>query len=404
MSEPIILAFSGGLDTSWCVPWLRENHDADVITVFVDLGGLDDAGRDALAERSKALGAVEHIHIDARETFYHTVLRYLIAGNVTKGNLYPLCVGAERGLQAAEVARVALSRGAGAIVHGCTAAGNDQVRFEIALTCIAPGVKVWAPIRDQAPTREEEVAFLESRGFPVPGFGAAYSINSGIWGVTIGGAETTGTTESIPEEAWVRTRGAFDAPKAPQSVVLSFKEGQPVAIDGEAMEPVALIEHLDALAASFGVGRGIHLGDTILGSKGRVAFEAPAATVLLTAHRELEKLTLSADQQQVKDSLAAKYGALIHEGRYLEAACRDIEALFVQSQSKVTGDVRVLLRAGSVFIEGVSSPYSLHAACSSVYGEEAIDWSPADARGFIRIIGLPLDLQARAHKGKGVAS
>ncbi|MCA9320578.1 MAG: argininosuccinate synthase [Planctomycetes bacterium] len=396
MSETIVLAFSGGLDTSWCIPWLTEHHDAEIVTVTVDVGGLGEQASEQLEARSRLLGASRHVHVDARQLFFDEVLRFLIMGHVRKGGSYPLCVGAERTLQAREVARIATEMGATAVAHGCTAAGNDQVRFEIALRVLAPNLQILAPIRDQAPSRQEEVAFLEARGFPVPAHGALYSVNSGLWGVTIGGAETTGTRDGLPERAWVRTRGAFDDPREPELLHLGFERGLPVFLNHERMDPVALIEGLDSIAASFGIGRGMHLGDTILGFKGRVAFEAPAAEVLLLAHRELEKLVLTASQMRVKDSLAATYGDLIHEGRHLDPAARDIEALFNSSQLRVSGDVNLRLRPGMAFVEGVTSKHSIHAACGSIYGEEAHDWSPDDARGFTRIAALPLVLQSRA--------
>jgi len=324
------------------------------------------------------------------------VLRFLVMGNVLRGHVYPLSVGAERALQARVVAEVALAEGARAVAHGSTAAGNDQVRFEVALRTLAPELEILAPIRDEGLRREQEIAFLRERGCDFPFERAAYSINHGLWGCTIGGRETNDTVESLPEEAWVLTRGAFDAPHAPETHVLGFERGMPVSLDGEQLAPVALIERLNALAARFGVGRGIHLGDTIFGLKGRVAFEAPAAVTLITAHRELEKLVLTARQQRVKDSLAVVYGDLVHEAQFFEPACRDIEASFLASQARVTGEVRVRLRAGSLFVEGVSSPHSLKRASKGVYGEAAGEWSAADARGFSRLLALPSMLHARA--------
>lgn len=398
MGETVVLAFSGGLDTSWCVPWLREEKNADVVTVTVDVGGLDAAGRGGLEARSRELGATRHVLVDARQTFFDELVRFLVMGNVLRGNLYPLSVGAERSLQAREVARIAREVGSRAVAHGCTAAGNDQVRFEVALRTAAPDLDILAPIRDLAPSREDEVAYLRSRGFAADEKTADYSVNSGLWGVTIGGKETIGTREPLPEEAWERTRGAFDAPLPPERHVLGFAAGVPSALDGEELSPLDLIEKLDGMAARHGIGRGIHLGETILGMKGRVAFEAPAPTVLIAAHRELEKLTLTARQQRVKDTVAAVYGDLVHEGQFLEPACRDIEALLSASQTRVTGEVHVLFRAGSVFVEGVTSPWSLRDASSSVYGEAIGEWTPEDARGFSRIVGLPGMLHARAGK------
>ncbi|HXO29068.1 MAG TPA: argininosuccinate synthase [Thermoanaerobaculia bacterium] len=395
MSEPIVLAFSGGLDTSFCVPWLAETHGRPVVTVTVDTGGLDAASAAALAERSRQLGAAEHRLVDGREAFFERVLRFLIMGNVRRGQVYPLCVGAERGIQAQLVAAAARQLGSRTVAHGCTAAGNDQVRFEVALRTLAPELEVLAPVRDQPRPRAAQVTYLEARGLPVPSFGAAYSVNRGLWGVTIGGRETLDSVEPIPESAWVLTRGAFDAARPERRLRLGFERGVPVTVDGEALAPVALIERLELAAAAYGIGRGIHLGETILGIKGRVAFEAPAAEVLLTAHRELEKLTLTGRQQRVKETVAAVYGDLVHEGQHLEPVCRDIEALLLSSQARVTGEVRLLLQTGQLFVEGVSSPASLLAASRGVYGEAAGEWSAADARGFSRLAALPSMLWAR---------
>jgi len=388
-AAPIVLAYSGGLDTSFLVPWLAERERRPVITVTVDTGGIDAAGARTLAERSRALGAVEHHQVDARADYFEQVLRFLIMGNVRRGQLYPLCVGAERVMQAQTIARMARQLGSDTVAHGCTAAGNDQVRFEVALRTLAADLKVLAPVRDQAFRRQDELEYLQQRGLPVPPSGAKYSVNRGLWGVTIGGNETLTSAGSIAEDAWLLTRAAFTHPRAPERHTLSFSQGRPVALDGKANSAVAIIETLEALAAPYGIGRGIHLGDTIIGTKGRVAFEAPAAEVLLTAHRELEKLVLTARQQRIKELLAQPYGDLVHEGQLLDPVCRDIEALLLSSQERVSGNVHFLLQTGSVFIEGVESAFSLMAASRGVYGEAAGEWSPADALGFSRIVSLP---------------
>ena len=395
-TSPIVLAFSGGLDTSFCVPWLKEHYGRDVITATVNTGGIDDEAAAALAARSAALGAVEHVLVDARQDFFDTVIRYLIAGNVLRGQAYPLCVGAERGLQAERLARLANERGATTVAHGCTAAGNDQVRFEVALRTLSPGLEVLAPVRDNSWVRAEQLAYLEEHDLPLPAQGSAYSINRGLWGVTIGGRETLTSATSIPEHAWVLSGDAFDDPAGPSRHTLGFEAGIPVALDGEALAPVALVEKLETLAGRYGIGRGIHLGDTVLGTKGRVAFEAPAAVTLITAHRELEKLVLSAQQSRVKDAVAAVYGDLVHEGRQLDLVCADVEALLASSQRRVSGTVTFLLRPGHLFVEGVESPHSLLAATRGVYGEAAGEWTPADALGYARILSLPDSLQTRA--------
>jgi argininosuccinate synthase len=406
MTDPIVLAFSGGLDTSFCIPWLAETHGRPVVTVTVDTGGIDAAAARSLAERSRALGAADHFLVDARDAFFQQVLRFLIMGNVRRGQTYPICVGAERVIQAQEVAKAAERLGTLTVAHGSTAAGNDQVRFEVALRTLRPGLEILAPVRDTPRPRPEQVAYLKDRGLPVPSFGAAYSINRGLWGVTIGGKETLDTVESIPESAWVLTRGAFDVPHPPTRHTIAFRMGVPTWLDDEDLAPVPLIERLESLAAKYGIGRGIHLGETILGIKGRVAFEAPAAEVLLTAHRELEKLTSTGRQLRMKETVSAVYGDLVHEGQHLDPVCRDIEALFLSSQERVTGVVNVLLRPGQVFVEGVASPFSLRDASRGVYGEATGEWTAADARGFSRIVSLPGELYARMapKSGAGGAS
>ncbi len=387
--EPILLAFSGGLDTSFLVPWLTETLGRPVITVTVDTGGIDAAAAAMLADRSRRLGAIDHRLIDARGAYFDQVLKFLIMGNVRRGQLYPLCVGAERVLQAQTIAQIALALGTTRVAHGCTAAGNDQVRFEVALRTLAPDLEIIAPVRDRAFKRPEQLKYLEERKLPVPPYGAAYSVNRGLWGVTIGGKETLTSEGGIPESAWVLSREAFTNPRAPERHTIGFERGVPCALDGAAMTAVAVVERLEALAGPFGIGRGIHLGDTVIGTKGRVAFEAPAAEVLLNAHRELEKLVLTGRQARIKETLAQPYGDMVHEGQHLDPACRDIEALLQSSQRRVSGVVTVLMRPGSVFVEGMTSPHSLMAASKGVYGESAGEWTPADALGYSKILSLP---------------
>ncbi len=395
-AKPIVLAFSGGLDTSFCIPWLKETYGRPVVTVTVNCGGIDAAAARQLEERAKSLGAVEHHLIEARGEFFDKVIKFLIMGNIRRGNMYPLCVGAERGLQAKYLAQLAKQLGSDTVAHGCTAAGNDQVRFEIVLKAVAPELVILAPVRDHAWQRPAQVKFLEERNMSVPTRGSAYSTNRGLWGVTIGGTETLDSKGSIPESAWVLSAGALDKPRPYSEIEVEFERGVPVGLDGARLDAVALIEKLETVAARYGIGRGIHLGDTIIGTKGRVAFEAPAAEVLITAHRELEKLTLTLTQSQVKEPVSQSYGQLIHEGKQLDPACRDIEALFVSSQSRVSGKVRVQLRPGSLFVLGVTSPHSLMAASRGKYGEAAGEWTAADALGFSKIMALPGMFHTRA--------
>lgn len=398
MAKPkVVLAFSGGLDTSWCVPYFND-LGYEVTTVAVDTG-FSAEELIAIEAQSRAVGSAAHRTVNAKRAFFDGVLRYLLAGNVKRGGVYPLCVGAERAIQAREAAKVAQEIGAEAVAHGSTGAGNDQVRFEVSLRTFAPNLKVLAPIREHNPRREDQIEFLKARNLPIPKYGAAYSVNSGLWGVTIGGKETKSSEGILPESAWIRTAGAFDQPKPPKSLTLRFAEGIPTEIDGEAFEPVELIEKLDQIAAEYGIGRGIHLGETILGIKGRVAFEAPAATVLLAAHQELEKLVLTSGLLNTKDQLAATYGEFVHKGQWTDPVCRSIEAFFRDSQQRVTGTVTCQLRPGSLMVVASQSPFSIMNASKGEYGEAIGEWSSVDASGFTRIVSLPSELSARAGVG-----
>lgn len=265
--SPIILAFSGGLDTSFCVPWLKAAYGREVVTATVDTGGIDAAGAEDLRERALALGAAEHVLIDAKQAFFDEVLGFLIAGNVRRGHLYPLCVGAERALQAAWLAKLARERGATTIAHGCTAAGNDQVRFEVTLRTLNSSLEILAPVRDNRWAREDQLEWLERHGLPRPPQGSAYSINRGLWGITIGGRETLTSERSLPEEVWVLSADAWRNPLPASEHSLTFERGVPTALDGEVLDAVTLIGKLEQVAGGYAIGRGIHLGDTVLGTK-----------------------------------------------------------------------------------------------------------------------------------------
>lgn len=393
----IVLAFSGGLDTSFCVPYLQEKTGQDIYTVTVDTGGLEDA--EALEAKAHALGAKGHVLIDGKQDLYDDHLSYLIKGNVLRGNVYPLCVGTERTVQARKVVDVARRVGATAIAHGSTGAGNDQVRFDVALHALAPDLEIITPIRDEGFSRQFTTEFLEQRGFEVPAKTTTYSINRGLWGTTIGGAETHTTTQPLPDDAYPGTTSPADAPDTPLDLILTFEKGLPVALDARTMEPVALVETLNDLGGRHGVGRAIHVGDTILGIKGRVGFEAPAALILITAHRELEKLVLTKWQQVQKNHLADFYGMLLHEGQYFDPVMRDIEAFLDSSQQVVSGTVTVRLFKGHLQVLGADSPFSLFNTGIATYGEENALWSGRDARGFTRLAGLQGVLAMKAREG-----
>lgn len=393
----LVLAFSGGLDTSFCVPYLREQTGLDVHTVTVNTGGFSADELAAVEARARALGAASHTTVDGRADLFERVLQYLVKGNVLRGGVYPLCVGPERVVQAEALAREAQRRGATVLAHGSTGAGNDQVRFDNALRLLAgDGVEVLAPIRALGLSREDAAAYLRERGVEVSAATTAYSVNRGLWGTTIGGAETHATDGVLPEHAWPDTVAADRAPDEPLTVTLTFDAGRPVALDGEALQPVALVERLAAQGAAHGVGRGVHVGDTILGIKGRVAFEAPAALALVAAHRELEKLVLTRAQLTHKTVLADVYGALVHEGQFYDPVCRDIEAFLDSSQVRVTGDVTVRFFKGALAVLGATSPWSLFDAGVARYGESNALWDGRDAAGFARIHGVQAGLAARA--------
>ena len=399
--QNVLLAYSGGLDTSYLVAWLTREKGYRVTTLTVDCGGFDAAEHAALEARALALGAVEHRVVDARGDLFDRVLRWLIAGNARRGGTYPISVAAERGLQAEVLAEVAREGGFDAVAHGCTGAGNDQVRFEAALAVVAEGLTVLAPVRDLMPSRADEIAYLEGHGLEVPGGGgAAYSVNAGLWGLTIGGKETLTSDQPLPEEAWHWTAGAATAPA--QTVIhVDFEAGLPVGLDlgqgPQALEPVELIETLNRFAGARGVGRGYHLGDTVLGIKGRIGYEAPAAEVLLQAHRELEKLVLVEEQRFWKDQLGEVYGKRLHQGLLHDPFLRDLEAFFASSQTRVSGRVRLALAGGRALVEGVESPYSLMDASDADYGERpAADANPAGALALARVLAEPARLARRA--------
>ena len=396
---PIVLAFSGGLDTSFCVPYLREEFDRPVHTVTVDTGGLTPADRSAVEERALSLGAEAHHVVDGRASLYDAHLSYLIKGNVLRGGVYPLCVGPERIVQARGVADVAREVGASTVAHGSTGAGNDQVRFDVALQVVAEDLEIRAPIRRLGLSREQSTAFLEERGFSVPDDTTDYSINRGLWGTTIGGKETLTSEQPLPEDAYPDTVPPTEAPDTPREVTLTFADGLPVALDGERAEGVELVETLNRIGGAHGVGRDIHVGDTILGIKGRVGFEAPAAQILITAHRELEKVVLSKWQQVQKEELGAFYGRLLHEGQYFDPVMRDVEAFLDHSQDVVAGTVTVKLYKGHLRVQGVESPHSMFDASTATYGEENALWDGRDAEGFTTLAAVPSLLAKQARAG-----
>ena len=391
---PLALAFSGGLDTSYCVPRLIEDGWA-VHTVYVNTGGSSPEDRAAIAKQASDVGATRHHEIDAREEVYHRFVRFLIQGNVLRGEVYPLSVAAERTQQALAVVDVARSIGARAVAHGSTGAGNDQVRFDVALRVLAPDLQIITPIRDQGIQREQAIAFLAARGLPVPAKSSAYSVNRGLWGTTWGGGWTHDTWAGPPEDLIEPPAGTPPC----REIVLGWEQGMPVQLDGDDLTGPAMVQQLGDITQSYGIGRGLHVGETALGIKGRIGFEAGAALLLIGAHRELEKLVLTKWQAYWKDQLARFYGDRLHEGQYFDPSLRDIEALITSSQTRVTGETRVRLAPGRFQVVGTRSPYSMMDRSVATYGEENRLWTGDEARAFARVAAVPSMLAARAANG-----
>ena len=388
---PIALAFSGGLDTSFCVPHLLESGWS-VHTVHVDTGGSSEEARDAIRAQAVAMGAAEHHEVDARHEVFDRFVRFLLQGNVLRGGVYPLSVSAERTQQAIAVVEVARAIGARAVAHGSTGAGNDQVRFDVAFRALAPEFEILTPIREVNLSRQAALAYLAARGLPAPPSADSYSINRGLWGTTWGGGWT--------HDPWCPPPAEMIDPPAdvppPIDVVIDWEHGVPVALDGRGAAGPDLVADIGDRAAVYGIGRGIHIGETTLGIKGRIGFEAGAAHVLIPAHREIEKLVLTRWQSFWKDQLAQFYGDRVHEGQYFDPALRDIEALIESSQARVTGQTRLRLAAGRAQVLAVRSPHSLLDPALATYGEESRLWTGADARSFARVSAIPSMLAVRA--------
>lgn len=387
MGKPrLLLSFSGGLDTSFCVVHLGQTYE--VTTVTFDCGGLDDAERIAIASRSVECGAVAHHLVDLRQELCDRVLTPLLRTGYLKGENYPLCVGAERGLQAAHLARLANEGGFDAVGHGCTAAGNDQVRFDITLRALLqPGIRIEAPIRDLGPTRAESAAALEKIGIHTPPKLTTFSINTSLWGTTMGGGALHDPSQPVPRDLRLHVKAPEDVTDAPREVAIGFSHGRPVSVDGVEMAMPALIEHLDRLAGAHGIGRDVHCGDTVLGIKGRIVFEAPAAAVLHRAHLELCKLSLGKQQLYLRQHLLPLYGQLLHEGFWLDNVMRDVEAYFESEQRVITGTTTLRLGNGTIELVSIQTEHSRMRG-KARYGETGAGWDGRDTDGFSKILSL----------------
>lgn len=378
----LVLAYSGGLDTSYCAKYLSKEKGFEVHAVSVNTGGFSKEEIANIEEKALQLGATTYTSIDAVTTFYNKVVKYLIFGNVLKNNTYPLSVSAERIVQAIEIVQYAKSIGAKYIAHGSTGAGNDQVRFDMIFQIIAPEIEIITPIRDKKLAREEEIAYLQENGIEYSWEKAKYSINRGLWGTSVGGEETLTSHSALPDHAYPSQLKETN----PVNIKLTFKKGELVAIDGKEDTPVNNIVKLDALASTYAIGRDIHVGDTIIGIKGRVGFEAPASLIIIKAHHLLEKHTLSKWQQYQKEQQGNFYGMLLHEGNYLDEVMRNIEAFLTDTQKNVSGDVFVSLHPYRFELNGIASDHDLMNASFGSYGEMNKGWSADDAKGFIKIL------------------
>ncbi len=394
----IALAFSGGLDTSFLAIWLREQTGAEVVTVTVDTGGFSDEELASIAARAKELGIEDHRVIDAQVDVFDRYVSYLIKGNCLRGGTYPVSVGAERTAQAEAVVKAARQIGATAVAHGSTRAGNDQIRFDVAIRALAPELEIHAPIRDLGWSREQESAWLAEHGIEIDAKTVAYSVNEGLFGTTIGGKETHDPWQVPPESVYAATAPLDDTPEEAEDVVVGFQHGLPVSLDGESMHGVEVIRRLNGIAGSHGVGRGMHLGDTILGVKGRLAFEAPGPLVVIQAHSELEKLVQTRWQAYWRQTLGTFYGNLLHEGLYFDPVMRDLEAFLDSVNERVSGEVRIRLHRGIATVTGTRSPHSLMDPEVAVYGEGAAGWTGEQADGFARLYGLGAALGHRARE------
>ena len=384
--KKLVLAYSGGLDTSYCLKTLSQ-EGYEVHAVSVNTGGFSLTEVEEQEKKAYAMGATTYKSIDALSTFYDRIVKYLIYGNVLKNNTYPLSVSAERIIQAIEIIEYAKSIEAKYIAHGSTGAGNDQVRFDLTFQVLAPHIEIITPIRDQQLSREAEIEYLKSQGIDIPWEKAQYSINQGLWGTSVGGAETLTSHQNLPESAYPSQLTSH----TPKQIKLQFTRGELTAIDDTQGTAVALIQQLQDMAKSYAIGRDIHVGDTIIGIKGRVGFEAAAPMIIIKAHHLLEKHTQSKWQQFQKEQQASFYGMQLHEGNFLDPVMRDIEAFLESSQANVTGEVFLTLKPYQFELEGIQSPYDLMNADFGSYGEMNKGWTAEEAKGFIKIA-------ANAHK------
>lgn len=385
--KKVLLAYSGGLDTTFCALYLNKIKNLEVHAVTVNTGGFDETELQQIEDKARSLGVATFRSVDVTRSYYDTCVRYLIFGNMLKNGTYPLSVSAERSIQAMALAREAAAIGADYIAHGSTGAGNDQVRFDGVFRAMVPDIEIITPIRDLGLSREAEIQFLQDHGVEVNPEKARYSINKGLWGTSIGGKETLTSSQYLPEEAWPTPLSN----REPETITLDFVTGEPCALNGQKYDhPSLLIRALQERAQPYGIGRDIHVGDTIVGMKGRVGFEAAAPLILIKAHQLLEKHTLTKWQVYWKDQLSNWYANWLHEGQLLDPVMRHIETFLEEAQRTVTGQVRVLLEPKCFTLLGIESPHDLMDAAFGAYGEKNEGFTGEDVKGFTRIFGNPV--------------
>lgn len=385
--KKVVLAFSGGLDTSFCAKYLSEDLGYEVHTAIANTGGFSLAELESIEQRAIKLGAASHATLDVTKDYYEKSIKYMIAGNVLRNGTYPISVSSERIFQAIAIIEYAKSIGADAVAHGSTGAGNDQVRFDLTFQILAPDIEIITPTRDMKLTREYEINYLKQHGYEADFTKMEYSINKGLWGTSIGGKETLKSEQTLPEHAYPSQITATE----PETLKITFDKGEVVAVNGnEVPDRIDAIRQIEAAGAKFGIGRDMHIGDTIIGIKGRVGFEAAGPILIIAAHKMLEKHTLAKWQQYWKDQIGTWYGMFLHEAQYLDPVMRDMEAFLESTQKHVCGTVEVILRPYSYTLVGVDSPYDLMKTDFGEYGEINNAWDADDVKGFTTIMGNPM--------------
>ncbi|MGL4328300.1 MAG: argininosuccinate synthase [Tannerellaceae bacterium] len=384
MKEKVVLAFSGGLDTSFCAKYLAVEKGYEVYTAVANTGGFSPEELKVIEEKAYQLGAVKHVALDVTQEYYDKSIKYMVFGNVLRNGTYPISVSSERIFQAMAIINYAKEIGADYVAHGSTGAGNDQVRFDLTFDVLAPEIKILTPTRDMVLTREYEINYLKEHGFDCDFKKMEYSINKGLWGTSVGGKETLHSEQTLPEEAYPSQLTA----KGEEVITLDFDKGELSGVNGVKYDnKIDAINKVEELGSKYAIGRDMHIGDTIIGIKGRVGFEAAGPLLIINAHKMLEKHTLTKWQQYWKEQLGNWYGMFLHEAQYLEPVMRDIEAFLSSSQENVTGTVSIKLRPYSYQLIGIESPYDLMKSEFGEYGEVNKAWTADDVKGFTKILG-----------------